>query len=343
MENLMRNLLTIGIGFLLVYVSTATSGYCIQKLTIAYTGDTMGHVLPCGCSISKGGLARRAGMISELRKKHKNFILLDAGDIFYNSKSIPEVRAEIILKGMVQMGYDAVTLGEGELSMGHPFLASQLKTMDLDFVSSNVQVYEENKALTLPYKIIELDGFTIGVTGAIPGIFLDESTKLNKNIKVNSPVEALRKTVAVLEKKCRYIILLSHFGLAGTKNLLMYNDPGNISLAIIGHGRLLTQTPEKIGSTLIVQNSMEGESLGILTLNLDESGKMLDYALENIDLTEEVPEDKYLKEEMERFKIRKNKARVTERNRLEKEKTMEEQKEILQLSPEAFLKRMKND
>ncbi len=126
-------------------------------------------------------------MIEQLRKTHKNVVLVDAGDMFFKTKSFPEIRARYILNGMDRMGYDAVTFGEGDLNMDFGFLKEQVKTLKVPFDSSNIQVFnDENTPVFLPYVIKEFDGIKIAITGVTPWVMMDDHVQENKNIKIEN-------------------------------------------------------------------------------------------------------------------------------------------------------------
>jgi len=281
-------------------------------------------------------------MIDELRKTNKNLILVDSGDMFFKTKSLPQLRARLVLDGMNRMKYDAVTFGEGDLNMDFEFFLKEIAKTSMTYVSSNIQILDKkNKKLLLPYVIKEIDGLKIAVTAITPEVMMDSQVLENKQIKIDDPILALKETIAELKEKSDFIILLSHFGMAGTKNLLTYNDLSDVSLAIAGHGRLMTDTVKKIGDTCIVQNSLGGEYLSMLKFNLDDTGKIIDSNLENIALTKDVPEDLYLMEQMGKFSAKKLKQESTRDEQEVQEASEKESLKILQLSPEAFIKKMK--
>mgnify|MGYP000979439173 CR=1 FL=1 len=56
------------------------------KITILHTNDVHSHIDPFGPNdgrnANKGGVARRATLVENLRNENPNTLLLDAGDIF---------------------------------------------------------------------------------------------------------------------------------------------------------------------------------------------------------------------------------------------------------------------
>ena len=58
----------------------------ITKLTVLHTNDVHSHIDPFPAddprNPNKGGVARRAALIEQIRREDPNVLLLDAGDIF---------------------------------------------------------------------------------------------------------------------------------------------------------------------------------------------------------------------------------------------------------------------
>ena len=82
-------------------------------LAIAYTGNALGVLEPCGCSPDGGmigGLARRSSLIQGLRTRYPGVLLLDTGNAAASAG-----QADLILGSMRDMGYDVLGLGLSDL------------------------------------------------------------------------------------------------------------------------------------------------------------------------------------------------------------------------------------
>lgn len=291
--------------------------------------------------MKKGGLARRAGLLKQLRAENKNLILLDGGDTFFSKKDVPEIRADYVLAGMGTMGYDALNIGEGDLSLGKDFFIQKVQEHHIQPVSANIRIQDKNgKDMSAPYIIREYGGLRVAVTGITPRLFIDDKVQQDPGVRVEGAIAALKEILAVLKDKSDAVILLSHFGYDGTRQMLQFNDLPGVALVIAGHGRNLTEQPEKVDDVILVQNSMGGEYLAALKIVFDDQKKILSYRLENTPLTDEVDEDSYLRTRMDQFQIeketRKEKDRISE---LEKVKRTE----LLKLTPEEFINKMKKE
>ena len=101
----------------------------IKKITILHTNDMHSHIEPFKSGKYKGlgGMAQRASIINEIRKKEKNVLLLDAGDIFQGTPYFNYYGGELEFKLMSKMNYDAATLGNHDFDNGINGLERQLK------------------------------------------------------------------------------------------------------------------------------------------------------------------------------------------------------------------------
>ena len=96
-----------------------------RTLNIIYTGGVAGELEPCGCSPKTdfGGVARRAGYLTEHRKTLSPYILIDAGN--FSDKGTPQgrLKADAMLKALSIMKYDAVAFLKMEKEFPYSFFS----------------------------------------------------------------------------------------------------------------------------------------------------------------------------------------------------------------------------
>ncbi|MDP2043644.1 MAG: hypothetical protein Q8K15_00570, partial [Candidatus Omnitrophota bacterium] len=116
-----------------------------KEVTILYTGQTHAMLYPCSCPIQQdGGVARRATLIKELRKKHPGLLLLDCGsftagglmDEYTQNSRLDMQRTEVNLKAMDLMRFDALAVGPEEFNFGKDFLLKNAKKTAPAFLSA---------------------------------------------------------------------------------------------------------------------------------------------------------------------------------------------------------------
>ena len=188
-----------------------------KHITILHTNDTHSHIDPMPTDDphypDKGGVARRAVLIEQVRKENPNTLLFDAGDIFQGTPYFNYYGGELEFRLMSMLKYDAATFGNHDFDNGIEGLLFQMPHAKFDFISSNYDFTNtvlEGK--TKPYKVFEVDEVRIGVYGLgveLKGLVTKE---LYRETKYLDPVEIaidmekkLRKTVY-----CDFVICLSH-------------------------------------------------------------------------------------------------------------------------------------
>ena len=222
------------------------------KITILHTNDMHSRVEPFSSGKFKGfgGMAQRSSIIEEIRKKEKNVLLFDAGDIFQGTPYFNYYGGEIEFKLMSEMKYDAATLGNHDFDNGLDGLKKQLKHASFPFLTSN---YDFKKTILSnkfkSYTVFEKQGVKIGVFGL--GIKLDGLVpkELYKETKYIDPIQVANKVSDKLKNKlnCDLVVCLSHLGLEYQSNkvsdIIVAKKTKNIDLIIGGHTHTFLEKP----------------------------------------------------------------------------------------------------
>lgn len=80
-------------------------------LVILYTGDTRGHLEPCGCySGQSGGIPRRNAVIARFRADGIDPLVVDAGGMADGESALDLLRTETYVRAMGETGYHAIAL-----------------------------------------------------------------------------------------------------------------------------------------------------------------------------------------------------------------------------------------
>lgn len=269
-----------------------------KTLVILYTNDQHSRIEPFPDNDPKypgmGGFAKRAKIIKEIRQAYNNnVLLLDAGDIFQGTPYFNYYHGKLEFQLMSQMGYDASTLGNHDFDLGIENIVQQLPYASFDFINCNYDV--SNTALNkkiLPYKIITKNGLKIGITGVgieLEGLVLKENYG---DIVYHSPIEKMQaiERFLKLEKKCDYIICLSHLGYQYKDNkisdLILAENLYYTDLIIGGHTHMFLNQPISVknknnAETLVTQVGWAGIWLGQLVVNFSECNKKIFQTNEN--------------------------------------------------------------
>ncbi|WP_374756313.1 metallophosphoesterase [Dyadobacter psychrotolerans] len=259
----------------------------IVQLTILHTNDVHSRIDPFPMDGSRnqgmGGVARRAALVSQIRKEQKNVLLLDAGDVFMGTPYFNMFGGELEFKLMSDMGYDASTIGNHDLDNGIEGFVKQLPHAKFPFLVSNYEMSNTDlKGKTQPYKIFKKQGIKIGVFGL--GIELAGlvDKKNYGDLVYQDPIAKANEMAAMLknEKKCDLIVCLSHLGYKykeeKVSDLVLAKSTRNIDLIIGGHTHTFLKLPEDVvnlGGTITTINQVgfAGINLGRLDYFFDRS------------------------------------------------------------------------
>ncbi len=259
----------VGLGALnLQSCSTTQSLFAKRKhITILHTNDVHSHIDPFGPNdkrnANKGGVARRATLVENIRKENPNTLLLDAGDIFQGTPYFNYYGGELEFKLMSMLNYDLATIGNHDFDNGIDGLYAQLPHAKFEFVSAN---YDFSNTVmdthVKPYKVLVKDGVKIGVFGL--GIQLDGlvDKKMYKETVYQDPIEVAQDMSRILkeEESCDLVICLSHIGYHyknspdRVSDLNLAKATKDINLIIGGHTHTFLPKPT------IAQNS-EGKNV----------------------------------------------------------------------------------
>ncbi|WP_136666854.1 bifunctional UDP-sugar hydrolase/5'-nucleotidase [Flavobacterium sp. H122] len=238
-----------------------------KKLTILHTNDTHSQIDPFPQSHPKnpnmGGVARRAALISQIRKEEDNVLLLDAGDIFQGTPYFNYYGGEIEFKVMSMMKYDLATIGNHDFDNGITGLYGQLPNASFEFVCANYDF--KNTILDThvkPYKIFNKAGIKIGIFGLGVELYGLVDPRYYKETKYLDPVEIATDITKKLKEveKCDLVICLSHIGFEYKNepericDILLARKTKNIDLIIGGHTHTFLDKP-------VIEKNLDGQDV----------------------------------------------------------------------------------
>jgi len=233
-----------------------------------------------------GGVARRATAISYVRKQPgRHVLLLDAGNALFGQRLATESQGQVIVEAMNAMGYDAMAIGGLDLSAGFEVLKQRAKEASFAILSCNIVHLQDATPLFTPYVVVQRNGLRYGIIG-VSEPDVANAPELASAARVADPMQSLQKYLPELQQQSDVIIVLSHLGLDEDKAIAQA-IPG-VNVIVGGKTRRLLQTPEMVGSTIIVQAGYDGEWLGKLDVTIAAAGKLVDPQVDIIPLGPEV-------------------------------------------------------
>ncbi len=248
----------------------------LVNLTILHTNDTRGRISPFIGKTGKpsGGYAKRAIFFQEKRRHGKiSWLTLDAGNAFGYSPLSFYLKGYLDTRLMSMAGYDASGIGPMEFICGRKELAARASEAGFPFLSANVKDKSTGKYIGEPFKVVESNGFRIGLLG-----LTDTTTPMQlppdftQGLEFSEPLAVAAQWIPQLKTQCDTIVLLSTLSL--TENIALAIAHPEISVIVAGGQEAELQVPLKVDSTLIVEAGRYGQKVGMLKMTFEgERGK----------------------------------------------------------------------
>lgn len=251
-------------------------GWPEPEFVLFLTGQQIGFIEPCGCSgleTALGGLARRSRSIQELSERGWAVVPLDVGNQVRRFGRQPEIKFQMTVAGLKQMGYGAIGFGPDDLrlSVGELLAVTAADSQnDTPFVSANTAIID--RSLTPEFQLIEAGGRRIGVTAVVGTA---EQARITSGEIVKLPVEESLQAVggALEQAECDVRVLLAFASLDESIRIARQFPDFDVVVTSGGAAEPPYQpdTIEETGSTL-VQVGAKGMHAVVLGFFNDEVG-----------------------------------------------------------------------
>ena len=300
-----------------------------RGITLLYTNDTHGHLLPFSFPepinpqegyasmpdrTDIGGIARRATLVHRIEAECRgNVLLLDAGDALDGTPFSIEYMGEADFAAMSAAGYDAMTPGNHEFSASYDEFNRNIHIAAFPIVSADIVDRRSGKLALPQYAIFEVDGVKIAVFGLTVPVPNYRAAK--EGFDFLDPIQAAKDLVPELRKRADIVIALTHLSDSGTvEEQKLANEAPGIDVIVSGHTHFRMATPLfirtadrqafRIGGTLIVQDYWWGGELGRLDLRLRRDGgpfTLMGYDGGLLPVTSNIPDDPATKKVVDRY------------------------------------------
>lgn len=194
------------------------------------------------------------------------------------------------------MKYDALAIGDKEISWGLDELQQELTAHHLVAVSANIIDTETGKPRFEPYRIVKVGRLKVGVTSVIGGgAVVPRTLKEREGIEVDDPIEAAQAMLKELEeKKVDVKVIIAHAGLDKAQEWAP--DLAGYDVVLVGYGGRKLDEPSKENGVILAATGARSNWLGELTLTVENdavrtfTGRSFELALDD------GPFDPYVKE-----------------------------------------------
>ncbi len=190
-------------------------------VTLLLSADTEGQVKACQtCSIQTGpgGMARRATLVGERRRRDAALLLVDAGNALLGADSMGS-DGRIIVAAYNALGYDAVNLSYRDFRLGKARTLKVLEDARFAVVSCNLVDEATGQPLGRPYVVRQAGGERVAILGVTERPdsrdVLPHLERELAGIRVQAPLEALAAWLPKARREAGYAILLFYGSGAG--------------------------------------------------------------------------------------------------------------------------------
>lgn len=264
------------------FVCMAMSVTYADTLTIVHVNDTHSNLASGGRRDSSlkgsiGGIARAASFIGNVKATMPNVLTLHAGDIYVGDLFFQKYYGVAELQLMAMLGFDAMSVGNHEFDLTPSTLQTALDTafaagQAFPLLSANLVLENDTvkglKKYIQPSTIKTIGGLKIGIFGLTTPetniLSLPQPAFIDTAI-----VQIAATTVQYLQNQnCDVIILLSHLGVEGDKNIA--NLVSGIHLIVGGHDHYVLDKPIVVNGTPIVQAGAFYHEIGLVQLEISK-------------------------------------------------------------------------
>ena len=239
-----------------------------KGFTLVFSGDVEGQVAPCGCQEEPlGGLVAVENFLNQVKGER---LFVDAGNLFFESKPIPEImkgdwmnQAEAISETYPKLGVVASVPGHLDFAAGVESFQKLTGQMGDVHLASN-----SNLGLA-PRKIVNLNGFKVGMTAV-----MNPADEFPEAVSVTQAVKPVWDHIQEMNKeKVEIFIVISQLGIEEDRKALEkisnLKKKKGIKQALIwvgGRSKSFLQTPEVIGKSLLVHAKSQNHYIGSVQL-----------------------------------------------------------------------------
>ena len=270
----------------LFLVVMAVNVYSQASLFILHTNNTNGALENCYCPDHPlGSIEKRSLYIQDFINANPRTVILDAGDFFTMSQKL--LKDSLVCEAYATIPYDAILLGDQELTRDEKFLNTVLPKLESSIILSNLE--SPNLSFVRKYKVIKRGGLSVGVIGVLGRNAMKYYPEdIRESIILTDPASTVNEIVKKIRPRTDLIILLSHQGFEQDKVLAKSLKGVNVILG--AHSQTVPKEPTIVNDILISQAGREGYYVGLIELQLSKYKKIEDHTVSTISMTQDMPD-----------------------------------------------------
>jgi len=227
-------------------------------LTVYFSGDTSGRLVPCGCFTGQlGGLTRLKTLLAA--ESGPSDLKLDVGNAIAGPEDFQVIQYDYLLRAYADMGYDALNIGHREAQLSAAQLKQFRKTSPVTLLSANLFDQASGERIFDAVKMIERDGRKIAVVGVLDAACMTE--ELGQGLRIAPMESTLEELLPGLRKEADAIIILAFTDESGLDRLAQQFYEASLIL-----GGKVTQPSQKLikeNRSYILYTANESRAIGV--------------------------------------------------------------------------------
>ncbi|MCA9563798.1 MAG: hypothetical protein KC561_09930, partial [Myxococcales bacterium] len=258
---------------------------------VLFTSGLKGYTEPCGCTAGNhlGGLERVVGFIEQVRGTLPDTVVVDSGDLFFESGSIEEghtdqalAQARVVAQAMRISPTELTVPGPRDFAMGTQTYVELLELSGLTALSANLNL-DGPSDLTSDHLIRALAGTSVGIIGVVDPQLFEQI----QGVTASDAREAVLREVGVLDAAgATTTVLLFH----GTyeRALELFDGSEGVDQIVIGHDPPESDETRSVHGIPTIQAYDQGRFVGILKLYPNTDGTYRDARTDDRETVERI-------------------------------------------------------
>jgi Cytochrome c554 and c-prime len=259
-------------------------------ISIFFTADTRGRLVPCGCFSGQfGGLTRLKTVLDG--EAAGDAIRADIGDAIRGREDYNLIEYKYMLQAYADMRYDALNIGNKEAELSLAQLQQLKKESPVSLISANLLEAKAGAPVFEPYKILHRGKYRVALLGVLDPRLQGEN--LGTGLAIEKMEVTLEKILPELKQKADVIVLLAFTDEASLARLAQ--EFYELDMVLGGKVSQPSQKLDHENRSLILYTGNEGRALGVLKVRMSGKGKMSELGHEIFLLHDKIPENESIR------------------------------------------------
>ncbi|MDB6149183.1 MAG: cytochrome [Chthoniobacter sp.] len=257
-----------------------------RDLTVLFTCDVRGRLVPCGCFTGQlGGLTRVATLIG--KGPQPGTLKVDIGDAIEGTDDFHQIEYRYIQQAFAAMGYEALNVGHAEARLSAAELRKLKTSSPVPMLSANLIDQSTGAPVFDSHRIVRRGPWRIALVGVLEPLGTDES--LGEGLIVEKMEVVLGKLLPSLKSHADFIVLLAFADDAGLRNLAKQFYELDIILG--GKVKQPSQDLVRENRSLILATTNQSRALGTLGVTLAAPSRVTPVRGEVVLVSDQISQD----------------------------------------------------